>query len=891
MDNRLDKQMQFILEIDKIKEIIRQTYLADASRKENDAEHSWHLAMMCLLLSEYSNEDIDVLHTMSMVLIHDIIEIDAGDTYAYDDVGNITKRERECKAADRLFNILPEDQAVMMRNLWEEFELCETPESRFANSLDHIQPVMLNDASGGKAWSEHGVNVSKILKRNECTPKGSKKLWNFALYRNILPNVQKGNVIDDYNGIVHSRYELAFDRIKEIQTDEMKMSKKYHDYFIKMSGIFEDYNVCTRWVSDNCVKYAAPSTVWYKEYPLEKWQEMNHLVNRYRYDSDNYEKSYSNPEYAVSQLGNQVGRMLSYIASEICALGPYCFEEKYFELTICAEIFLEIYNIFESESESDHERLVKSAIYYFVYDYMDDVCETRVRESLSTGYRFFTDILDNADIMDDRTIYLYGENIGYNELETYRYIRTLPDEMIESISLAITNGYRRSFELAGINLNEKETVQIRYPVGFERIIKKVVSQFTDMGLSPLIFRNAVNRRQLSPGATGCVDCNKQYFYDHRYDKAIYYNKAVMDRQLVSLKNAYDKYIDEAKVYAGPAVVEYFGEELFVPVDKSDAYSLSDTGRKLEVEYSIKAGNLVNNYISRDSYSFTIIAFPLPTIGNDYESIFHETVKVNTLDAEMYRQIHQKIIDELDSCEYVMIKGSGFNKTDLKISLRKLIDSNKQTRFENCLADCNIPVGEVFTSPVLKDTTGVLNVTKVYINGLLYNDLVIKFEDGMTKEYSCNNTGNPETDIAFVRDNLMNQHSSLPMGEFAIGTNTAAYAMGRKYGISDKLPILIAEKTGPHIAIGDTCYSMSEELKVYNPDGKEIISKDNEVSLNRLTEVSKAYFNCHTDITIPYNELGLIASIHSDGKKVNIIKDGCFVLPGTEWLNNTLKDNN
>lgn len=195
--DRLEQQMNFILEVDKLKKIGRQTYLSDGSRKENDAEHSWHLALMAILLGEHANEKVDVLKVVSLVLIHDIIEIDAGDTYAYDDEGNKTKREREEKAADRIFNLLPKDQAVYMRELWEEFEAGETPEARFAHALDNVQPTMLNDASGGRAWNEHGVHISRIFNRNASTEKGSKNLWEFAKGNYVEPNVKKGNIIDD----------------------------------------------------------------------------------------------------------------------------------------------------------------------------------------------------------------------------------------------------------------------------------------------------------------------------------------------------------------------------------------------------------------------------------------------------------------------------------------------------------------------------------------------------------------------------------------------------------------------------------------------------------------------------------------------------------------------
>ena len=195
--DRLEQQFQFIKQIDKEKMIGRQTYLSDAKRKENDAEHAWHMAIMTVLLSEYANEEIDVLKTITMLLIHDIVEIDAGDTYAYDEVGKQTQREREVKAAERIFGMLPEDQAKKFRDLWEEFEARETKEAKFARTMDNLQPMMLNDATDGKAWIEHGVHLSQILKRNERTAEGSETLWKYALENFIEPNVKKGRIKAD----------------------------------------------------------------------------------------------------------------------------------------------------------------------------------------------------------------------------------------------------------------------------------------------------------------------------------------------------------------------------------------------------------------------------------------------------------------------------------------------------------------------------------------------------------------------------------------------------------------------------------------------------------------------------------------------------------------------
>lgn len=196
MKERLKKQKEFILEVDKMKTIYRQTHIRGYERQENDAEHSWHLALMAFLLSEYANEEVDVFHVMKMVLIHDLVEIDAGDTYAYDAEGNTTKREREEKAADRIFGILPEDQGKEIRQLWEEFEKGETPEARFAHVLDNFQPLTLNDDNDGKDWKRHQVKKSQIVKRNENTPQGSSDIWE-CMEELIEKNVRKGNIIED----------------------------------------------------------------------------------------------------------------------------------------------------------------------------------------------------------------------------------------------------------------------------------------------------------------------------------------------------------------------------------------------------------------------------------------------------------------------------------------------------------------------------------------------------------------------------------------------------------------------------------------------------------------------------------------------------------------------
>ena len=230
-----------------------------------------------------------------------------------------------------------------------------------------------------------------------------------------------------------------------------------------------------------------------------------------------------------------------------------------------------------------------------------------------------------------------------------------------------------------------------------------------------------------------------------------------------------------------------------------------------------------------------------------------------------------------------------NLTDLKVMLQALKDATKETKFENCVADVNIPVGEVFTSPKLTGTNGTLHVSKVFLSELEYKDLEIRFKDGMIADYRCGNFADEAEGKRYMQDNVLFHHDTLPLGEFAIGTNTTAYVAAEKFDIGAKLPILIAEKMGPHFAVGDTCYSHAEDVKVYNPDGKEIIARDNEVSLLRKEDMSKAYYNCHTDITIPYHELGELTAVRPDGSRCVIIEKGRFVLPGCEELNKPFEE--
>lgn len=679
---------------------------------------------------------------------------------------------------------------------------------------------------------------------------------------------------------IRERYDLTIDRIGRICM-EKTVGEQFREYFQKTAEFILEIERIRKLIETG---------MWKQLSAEEKREE-----NRKLYEDilpEQYAASYANPAYAVQKLGEEYGRILSFLYTEIRGEIIYAFEQKDLYLTICNELFIEIYNCFESVEQPAYEE-IKEIVYWYASDYADVFVADRVREQIDPSLDFATTIIMQADLSDSSYLYDYGEYVSDNEKITAEYLNTLPEETIQKMADTYTEGYRMCFVNGRKDLSKKKTVNVRYPLGFERMMRRALENFEKMGLQPVIFRNAVSVLIKGKNRTGYYGgvANSQYEFDHQFDQGLFLDKKYVERKLEVMKSTYENHKELARGLAGPAVLEGFGDIPFAPVSKPENVSLTKKQEQLEVFYAGKAGQLVNEYVPGDERGFTIISFPLPAIGEKYEEIFDEVIRINTLDSELYGKIQQNIIDVLDRGTYVHIEGKGNNKTDLDIQLYPLKDPSKETIFENCVADCNIPVGEVFTSPVLKGTNGTLHVSKVFLHELQYQNLEITFEDGMIKDYTCSNFESEEENKKYVFDNVLYNHDTLPIGEFAIGTNTTAYVMAQKYGIEDKLTILIAEKMGPHFAVGDTCYSWSEDVKVYNPNGKEIVARDNEVSILRKEDVSKAYYQCHTDITIPYEELAEISVVTEQGEKIMILQDGRFVVPGTEKLNEPFQELN
>lgn len=703
-------------------------------------------------------------------------------------------------------------------------------------------------------------------------------------------------IINDYffkdDETINERYELASQRVRDALSDDgiKDVPVIYRGYFTESAKYL-----------DNVIRYldeALDGTDKDLDY-LKKRQEClwEHILE------DGYEKSYLNPAVAVKEC-NKAGGLLSAYYADLCSCNRWIAEGRKDLITMWIEGWIELLCICESygkersskeplsgADEEDIYRELSAAVSDFYFENQSLVTYERTALLVDPDACRIESIITKSDLSDPKYLYEYGTYIGENELKMREYLYSLPKENLQSMADTLTEGYRIGFEVTGCDLSKKKMTEIAYAIGFEPMMKLVVENLAKLGLrvtarpeGVLAITGRGKKRSVS-----AVSANKQFDYDHKDDKGYYFTKEYADKHIADLKESFEKLKDKSVLQAGPAVIEVFGEAKFTPKNKPENYEFDPKQNELNVYETNELGSITNKYIPGEERSFSIISYPLPCIGEKFEEIFDATVKINTLDYMKYRNIQQALIDALDQGEKVHVLGCNGNITDITVKLIDTDDPAHQTKFENCVADVNIPVGEVFTSPVLEGTEGTLFVSRVYLGDYSYDNLRFDFKDGKVVDYTCDNYDNEEENKKLIFDRILYKHDTLPIGEFAIGTNTTAYVMGRRLGILDKYPILIAEKTGPHFAVGDTCYSRSEDVCVYNPDGKEIIARDNSISLLRKSDPSKAYFNCHTDITIPFEELGLIEVIRPDGSTIDLIRDGRFVLPGTEELNEPLDE--
>lgn len=666
----------------------------------------------------------------------------------------------------------------------------------------------------------------------------------------------------ELNKKVDKQYRENVDTIKdiiEVCYTADKDLKLYYDYFYSLGN----------WLLKLVEMEDKLSEDYFQNSSLQKLKEDNYNLFK-DISGENYKRSYNNPEYAVSIFGLEMGQLLSAFYAKTRGKIESVYRHKRFDINYVLSEYIEAFNIV-SQGDFHYKSLNKVMFPVTKERLIESNYFTRV-ERMSKKGSYYLAVIKNNSFKNIRDLFRMDKYISETEIKTIEFLAKYSKDKIRDFATRVVAAFERGFIVDNKNRGNRSVVQLFYNIGQETLVKECVEELEGKGFN------------VSVGVVTSSLINRQYNYDHRFDFGIYFNKENAKLDLEALSEAYEQAKDFMDECCGPLIFESFGETPFSPEKKLVAIKLTKEQQEIKNNYDRESGQLLEKFYPNENTNGAIVAMPSAEIGDRFEEIFEDTLKINSMDNNVYEPIQQKIIDILDKGQYIHVKGMGTNETDIKVRLNKLENPEKETNFVNCVADVNIPLGEVYTTPVLKGTEGVLHIKDIYL-GLKYKDLKLYVKDGFVFDYSCSNFEEEDDNKAYVKENLMELNDKLPIGEFAIGTNTEAYMMAKKYDIIEMLPILIIEKMGPHFAIGDTCFSWIEDMPQYNIlNNKAIVARDNEVSIKRKEDKNSAYTSVHTDITIPYEEIEFIKVVDYNGNETSIIEKGRFILVGTELLN-------
>jgi aminopeptidase len=589
----------------------------------------------------------------------------------------------------------------------------------------------------------------------------------------------------------------------------------------------------------------------------------------------NYKTSYANPAYCTSVFGEQNGPLLCYF---------YCFFRQYhanahqhlvFKMEKYNRVFINVYDYIKNHviDTATLKKLITAPQKMSKYEEFLRI----FRSQFDPRFAFYRDIPEKSELSDLRYLFRYGKYISDNEIETSKFLMKYPREKIRKLSKQIVDAYITGSIKNGRDISRKTTVLLMYHIGQEILAKQLIKDLKKQGLESAV----LDVQSTQP--------NKQYRYDHRFDEALVLDEAYSKAFIADFEKAAKACKKLYSRCSGIVFLDQFGEKMFMPEQKAGYIAFTPETQGL---FQIHQNNIVQTqerYFSRRNITFTVISLPSPEIGKNFKDVFEDILEVNMLESSVYEPIQQTIIDTLDKAAYIHVKGKGKNRTDIRVMMQRIPDPRSQTNFVNCGADINIPVGEVYTSPRLRGTSGIIHFNEVFLRGLRFADLFFTIKDGYVASYGCKNFKQKKDNKKYIEENLLFPHKTLPVGEFAIGTNTLAYVVAKKHRIMNILPTIIIEKMGPHFALGDTCFSLCEDVPMYNAlDKKEVIARENEKTAMRKKKVEEAYTYRHQDITLPFESINHITAVTKSRKRIDIIRNGRFVLPGTEVLNEPFK---
>ena len=470
----------------------------------------------------------------------------------------------------------------------------------------------------------------------------------------------------------------------------------------------------------------------------------------------------------------------------------------------------------------------------------------------------------------------YGLPVREEERRLAEFLYSYPLQRRREIGEHIVEALLHGFISQSRDRRDRKRVRVFYCLGQEALAQEVLRAQEERGLRGIVGRPA------------CLSYSGAYGMRHAADQAACLSEEALAALLDAYGSAHERWAAELRDTCGMIGIGQFGEAAEAPAGQAEGYvPAPDRIRRMQVLENGKR-EIEARYLAPSDLSFCKVAFPNLLVGEAFPKVFDAFAELNTMDSQRYELIQQVVIDALDQCCRVELTGAAGNATKLTVQLGGLKDPDRQTNFLNCGGDLNIPHGELFTTPVLKGTCGTLQVKEIYLKGVPFHNLTLQFTDGMVTDYGCDNGETAEAGRAYVREHLMRNHDTLPMGEFAIGSNTLAYAIARNMDLLSRMPILLAEKMGPHVAVGDPCFARGEDAPVFNLyDHKEMVARENERTARR-GEGGDVYTNVHTDITLAFDELAALDGVRPDGSRIPVLRNGRFVLPGTELLNEPLE---
>ena len=586
-------------------------------------------------------------------------------------------------------------------------------------------------------------------------------------------------------------------------------------------------------------------------------QKTNKILFR-ELDPLHYSESYLNPLYSISRLGEARGYELSYFFFLLILALRSVYRDRAEDLFGIVKLLI---RFFES-SEHCFEKHIKRCLRDFLMEKRYRTYRDNFQDSYTETNPAVQFILDKQ--RERKALFVTGYYIEEQTLALFDFLNDYDCNKLSELAEVISSSFIDSFSKNGKNLELPSVVRIVYYPGFDPFYTQLSIAFTQYNIKPLF----------APAFTSCFE-EERLSTDHNNDFFSYLDEQFGNYDIYSFRKCCEEFSTQLYLFSG------FVDFMFLGKDSSADFAsrrLNRDQQNRQLEINRKKITILKKHCPERKTNFCYAPLAVPALGSDFRSIFNELLALSIEDDAERVCRQQLLIDEIDEAEFVYLKGKAPNKTDIRFRLHPLNDETLYTNFTNCGKGQNIPAGEIFTTPLLAGTSGTIHLDRFPFRGHTFIDLTMHFENGFIDTYSCANYETDEDNSHFIETLLFSGHSSLPVGEFAIGTNTRAYSIIRRYNIADTVPSLLLEKTAPHLAIGDSCYARRRGSIKNSANGKTLSLLNNQ----------KRLFNTHVDITLPFENIEILEASFADGKRVPIVYEGIFVPKYLSQLNKYLK---